>query len=167
MSFGLFVWGPQNEAPAPDPRGVFEGAAEHLRGGARPPRRALPRREVPARRSSPAASPADPRAARTVPPSAGGRSRGEGCSAGLPAARLSPLCRGGLFNQLTGLAEGLFRVCLAHRARSLGRPRAARGRLLWWSRSSVKLSHSLGRQPRFALTRICLCLQDVLSATVQ
>ena len=36
MSFGLFVWGPQNEAPAPDPRGVFEGAAEHLRGGARP-----------------------------------------------------------------------------------------------------------------------------------
>ena len=71
MSFGLFVWGPQNEAPAPDPRGVFEGAAEHLRGGARPPRRALPRREVPTRRSSPAASPADLRAARTVPPSAG------------------------------------------------------------------------------------------------
>ena len=117
-----FIWGPENQAPAPDPRGVFEGAAEHLRGGARPPRRALPRREVPARRSNPAASPADPRAARTVPPSAGGRSRGEGCSAGLPAARLSPLCRGGLFNQLTGLAEGLFRVCLAHRARSLGRP---------------------------------------------
>ena len=67
MSFGLFVWGPQNEAPAPDPRGVFEGAAEHLRGGARPPRRALPRREVLPRRSSPAASPADPRAARTGP----------------------------------------------------------------------------------------------------
>ena len=56
-----FIWGAQNQAPAPDPRGVFEGAAEHLRGGARPPRRALPRREVPARRSSPAASPADPR----------------------------------------------------------------------------------------------------------
>ena len=162
MAFGL---PPSARTPtsAPDPRGVFEGAAEHLRGGARPPRRALPRREVPARRSSPAASPADPRAARTVPPSAGGRSRGEGCSAGLPAARLSPLCRGGLFNQLTGLAVGLFRVCLAHRARSLGRPRGARGRLLWWSGSSVKLSHSLGRQPRFALTRICLCLQDILT----
>ena len=63
--------GAQNEAPAPDPRGVFEGAAEHLRGGARPPRRALPRREVPTRRSSPAASPADPRAARTGPRGAG------------------------------------------------------------------------------------------------
>ena len=66
-----FIWGAQNQAPAPDPRGVFEGAAEHLRGGARPPRRALPRREVPARRSSPAASPADPRAARTGPRGAG------------------------------------------------------------------------------------------------
>ena len=75
MSFGLFVWGPQNEAPAPDPRGVFEGAAEHLRGGARPPRRALPRREVPTRRSSPAASSADPRAARTGSRGAGRDSR--------------------------------------------------------------------------------------------
>ena len=31
-----FIWGAQNQAPAADPRGVFEGAAEHLRGGARP-----------------------------------------------------------------------------------------------------------------------------------
>ena len=75
MSFGLFVWGPQNEAPAPDPRGVFEGAAEHLRLGARPPHRALPRRKVPARRSSPAASPADPGAAWTGSRGAGRDSR--------------------------------------------------------------------------------------------
>ena len=81
------VYPPSARPPtsAPDPRGVFEGAAEHLRGGARPPRRALPRREVPARRSSPAASPADPRAARTGP-----RGAGRGVEEGVRARDASP-----------------------------------------------------------------------------
>ena len=59
--------GVQKSGPATEPLGVSQGTAEHLPGGTRPPRRALPRREVSARRSSPAAPPANPRAARTGP----------------------------------------------------------------------------------------------------
>ena len=77
MSFGLFVWGPQNEAPAPDPRGVFEGAAEHLRGGARPraglSRGGRSRRVVQAPRRPPR-TPGPPGRARGVP----GATRGGG-----------------------------------------------------------------------------------------
>ena len=54
-----------------EPRGVFHGAAEHLSGGARPPRWTLPTKEVSARRPSPAVSPADSGAARTDPQGAG------------------------------------------------------------------------------------------------
>ena len=57
----------EKSGPATEPLGVSQGTAEHLPGGTRPPRQALPRREVSARRSSPAASAANPRAARTGP----------------------------------------------------------------------------------------------------
>ena len=52
--------GVKKSGPATEPLGVSQGTAEHLPGGTRPPRRALPRREVSARRSSPAAPPAIP-----------------------------------------------------------------------------------------------------------
>ena len=59
-----------------------------------------PKVEGPDAPSSSGASPADPRAARTVPRGAGGRSRGEGCSAG------TELCRGGLFQDLLRVFSG-------------------------------------------------------------
>ena len=126
--------------PTRTPRGVFEGAAEHLRRGARPPRRALPRREVPTRRSSPAASPADPGAARTGPRGAGGRKVHvpDGLAAAAAAssaaggttnthhkytpARLSPLCRGGLFGPTGRATLGAPDVSAGVCSGGLGRP---------------------------------------------
>ena len=139
MAFGL---PPSARTPtsAPDPRGVFEGAAEHLRRGARHPRRALPRREVPTRRSSPAASPADPGAARTGPRGAGGRKVHvpDGLAAAAAAssaaggttnthhkytpARLSPLCRGGLFGPTGRATLGAPDVSAGVCSGGLGRP---------------------------------------------
>ncbi len=126
--------------PTRTPRGVFEGAAEHLRGGARPPRRALPRRDVTSRRSNPAASPADPGAARTGPRSAGGRTVHvlDGLAAAAAAssaaggttnthhkytpARLSPLCRGGLLGPTGRATLGAPDVSAGICSGGLGRP---------------------------------------------
>ena len=83
LSFARFIWGPENQAPARGPRGVFEGAAEHLCGGVRPPRRALPRWKVPTRRQAPGRPPRTP----------GPRGRSRGVPEGDPPERAVPPAR--------------------------------------------------------------------------